>query len=145
MAIPFLTSKAANEQIAGLNARISELEADAVERDAALSEANDQVAAHAQTITDRDASIATLTSERDAALAAQRTAEAAAAEANAKLATFDDEVEQRVIAKVASLGTGAVTVTGSSEGGETKTRAEFSALDAKGRAEFLRNGGKLKD
>lgn len=141
----FYTQTQAKEEISKLESKVTVLESDAEAREqesADLKEENKRLAEEN----------ATLKAENEAAGKAVEEAEARAtkaesetAAANAKLATFDDEVEQRVIAKVASLGTGAVTVTGSSEGGDSKTRAEFSALDAKGRAEFLRNGGKLKD
>jgi chromosome segregation ATPase len=140
----FLTNKAAKEKISGLEARIAELESDAEARDAELTQAQGQVAAHAQTIAEHEATITTLTAERDSALTAKATAEAETKKANDKLATFDDEVEKAVIAKQASLGVPPVVATQEGDKGNTLPYAEFSKLDHAARNAHIRNGGKVE-
>lgn len=83
----FMTNKQATEKISGLEARITELEADAETRDAELTAARDEIATNTETIT-------TITAERDDSLATLKAANESLATAQADLKTAQDEVAE---------------------------------------------------
>ena len=138
----FMSSKSAAEKISGLEARIEELEAEVVSIETFKAEA----------VTASE-TIASLTTERDelagkivafeATIADQETT---IAEANEKLATFDQEVETKIQLGIANLGFKGAIPTSSEESGNTiSTREQINAIpDAKKRqAARLKNWDKL--
>lgn len=96
----FLTNKQANEKISGLEARVAELEGEVASMDAIRQEN-----------ADLSEQVVNLTAERDAATADLATANATIADqettinaANAKLATFEDEVANKAQLQISALG-----------------------------------------
>lgn len=143
---PFLTNKQAQEKISGLEARVSELEADVTAANATIETLQGEAVTASETIT-------TLTSERDKASADLATAQATVADqeqtitaANEKLATFDTEVANKVQLGIANLGFKGEIPSASAEVGENKiTREQFDAMDHSKRNEFIAKGGKVTD
>lgn len=142
----FYTNSSAKEEIGNLESRISTLEADAAASAADITRLTEELKTASETL-------ATVTTERDEAIKAFEASEKQAKEsdealvtANAKLATFDTEVENAAQAKFASLGGDPIPASGKeNEETNTITRAAFSAMTPAKKAEHLRNGGKLTD
>ena len=144
MAFSFLTNKQAQEKITGLEARVSELEADVNAASATIESLQGEVTTAAETITG-------LTSERDQASAALVTAKATVADqeatinaANNKLATFDAEVVNKVQLGIANLGFKGTIPTASKEDGDNNlTLQAFNALTPRQKMDFSKSGGKI--
>lgn len=140
-----MSNKQATEKIAGLETRLEELEADVT----ASAETIENLQAEAATNSE---AVASITAERDQLTTDLATAEATITdqettitEANAKLETFDDEVETKAQNKIASLGfKGEIPGSSTNEDDSTKTRAEFNALNPAARLAYVQAGGKIK-
>jgi len=141
-----MTSKQAVEKISGLESRISELESDVTAANETIETLQGEAKNHAE-------AVSTLTTERDELQGKLTVAESTIAdqestvtEANAKLATFDSEVEAKALLQVASIGfQGDIPVANLDQESTTKlTRAQFNALSPSDRMTFVKSGGKIK-
>ena len=142
--LSFLTNKQAQEKISGLEARVSELEADVTAANETIESLQGDAVTAAETIT-------TLTSERDTATTALATAKATVADqestitaANEKLGTFDAEVANKVQLGIANLGfNGNIPSTSAEVGESTLTLNQFNALNPRQKMDFSKSGGKI--
>lgn len=144
----FKSNKDWQAKVEDLSGLVNQLEAQATEHESEIlnlkNDITNQTEAISALTTERD----TIKAELDTATATITEQEATITEANDKLATFDDEVENKVQLKVASLGFKDGVPESSKESSdseaETKTREEFNAMSPIARMDFVKAGGKLK-
>ena len=147
MALGFLTNSEAKQKIEGLEARISELEADATARDAELVSARADFATSNESLNEANGNLATAR-ERITALETEASASAETIARLTEEAKFTkDKVSLEASRIVAASGhkEPVESPEGGSGGVEIKTRAEFNKLDARARVAFLKSQGKLTD
>ena len=134
-----MTNKQAAEKISGLEARIEELEADLATSTGAIETLQGEVSTAAE-------NIVSLTAERDEAVSKLSTAEQTIADANEKIASFDLEVQNKVLHGIANLGfKGELPESSQEPGSNVSLREQINAIpDAKKRQEArLKNWDKI--
>ena len=144
--LSFMTNKQAAEKISGLEARIEELEADLATSTGAIETLQGEVSTAAE-------NIVSLTAERDEAVSKLSTAEQTIADqeqtiadANEKIASFDLEVQNKVLHGIANLGfKGELPESSQEPGSNVSLREQINAIpDAKKRQEArLKNWDKI--
>lgn len=142
----FMSNKQAAEKIAGLEARVLELEADATKQESELETLRTENANHAE-------NVVTLTAERDDAVTTLAEANATLATVSAELVTaqaavaeLPDKIASGVQIGIAALGfKGEIPeLSNEAEVVEAKSRTEFNALTPRAKMDFIKAGGQLK-
>lgn len=124
--------------LAAANAGNEAIQAELTEAKASL----ETVKAEAAKIPGLEAKI----TEQETALAAEKArADKAAADLAAANAAADTKIEAEVVSRLAAAGVEPVKRDPSVKAENAKTRAEFNAMGAHEKAQFLRAGGKLTD
>lgn len=141
-----MTNKQAAEKISGLEARISELESDLASATTENETLQSEAATAAETIAALTTACKEAASKLSAAQATIAEQEQTITAANEKLASFEEEVNSRVLHGIANLGFKGEIPNSSLEAGDEKNlREQINAIpDAKKRQEArLKNWEKL--
>jgi len=135
------TQKQAREKIEGLEARISDLESDALAKEEGLEAIQNELATAREDLAAKQSKI----EELEAQAAKVEGLEAKVQEAETKIVEAENSAAKKAVELVAEAGLEKPIEAASSQESKTLTLAQFRELAAIQKTQFFRNGGKLTD